>query len=216
MISIRNVLQISKVNLRIAFRNNILFSIVLLIVAPIIFSITNLDFPMAAKICEQFIIMIGVVILVPIFTPEEDGNIKETINAKAISPILVYIIRILISVILLVSLIALFVNILIYLGGTFTSGRLIMGTFISALFLGGLGLFVASLTENVSIGYMIPIVYFVFDIMTKGKYTKNFCIFSLMNNSFKERYYLLVAAVVLIILSLLVYWVKTSRGVANI
>ncbi|MBW9153716.1 ABC transporter permease [Clostridium estertheticum] len=212
MISIRNILQISKVNLRIAFQNNILFSIAILISTPIIFSITNLDFSMAAKICEQFIVMIGVVILVPIFTPEEDGNIKETINAKAISFVFVYIIRILIAVILLLSLIALFVNILICLGGTFTSGRLIMGTFVSALFLGGLGLFVASLTENVSIGYMIPIVYFVFDIMTKGIYTKNLFLFSLMNNSFKEKYYLLVAAVVLIILSLLVYWVKNSKA----
>ncbi|MBU3175227.1 ABC transporter permease [Clostridium estertheticum] len=211
MISIRNILQISKVNLRIAFQNNILFSIVLLISTPIIFSITNLDFSMAAKICEQFIVIIGVVILVPIFTPEEDENIKETVNAKAISPIFVYMIRILLSVILLVSLIALFVNILIYLGGTFTSGRLIMGTFVSALFLGGLGLFVASLTENVSIGYMIPIVYFVFNIMTKGIYTKNLFLFSLMNNSFKEKYYLLVAAVVLIISSLFVYWVKNSK-----
>ncbi|MBX4261882.1 ABC transporter permease [Clostridium estertheticum] len=212
MIGILNVLQISKVNLRIAFRNNILFSIAILISTPIIFSITNLDFSMAAKICEQFTVMIGVVILVPIFTPEEDRNIKETINAKAISPMFVYIIRILIAVILIISLIALFVNILIYLGGTFTSGRLIMGTFVSALFLGGLGLFVASLTENISIGYMIPIVYFVFDIMTKGKYTKNLFLFSLMNNSFKEKYYLLIAAVVLIILSLLVYWVKNSKA----
>jgi len=167
---------------------------------------------MAARICEQFVVIIGVVILVPIFTPEEDENIKETINAKSISPILVYIIRILISIILLISLIALFVNILIYFGGTFTSGRLIMGTFVSALFLGGLGLFVATLTENVSIGYMIPIVYFVFDIMTKGKYTKNLFLFSLMNNSIKEKYYLFLAAVVLIILSLLVYWVKNSNS----
>ncbi|MPQ31871.1 ABC transporter permease [Clostridium estertheticum] len=170
-----------------------------------------MDFSMAAIICEQFTVMIGVVIIVPIFTPEENNNIKETVNAKAISSIFVYIIRILLSVILLVSLIALFVNILIYLGGTVTSGRLIMGTFVSALFLGGLGLFVASLTENISIGYMIPIVYFVLDIMTKGKYTKNLFLFSLMNNSFKEKYYLLVAAVVLIISSLLVYWVKNSK-----
>jgi len=163
---------------------------------------------MAARICEQFVAIIGVVILVPIFTTEEDENIKETINAKVISPIFVYIIRILISIILIVSIIALFVNTLIYLDGTFTSGRLIMGTVSSALFLGGLGLFVASLTQNVGIGYMISIVYFVFDMMTKGKYTKNLFLFSLMNNSIKEKYYLFVAAVVLIILSLLVYWIR--------
>jgi len=43
-------------------------------------------------------------------------------------------------------------------------------------------LFIASLTKNAGIGYMISTVYFIFDMMAKGKYTKKMSVYAIRRN----------------------------------
>jgi hypothetical protein len=208
MVGLENTLQLLKVNLKVVFLNNTVLAVLLLALTPIIFSIRSLDYYSAAKICEQFVAIIGVILLVPIFSTEEEKGIRETVEAKFISQVYVYIIRILTAVLILAALINLIVLLFIMCGGTFHPVTLISGTFASAFFLGALGLFIASVSCQLIAGYMVPIVYFIFDLMTKGKYTKDFFLFSLTDNSFKEKYYLLGAAMFITVLSLAVYVIR--------
>jgi hypothetical protein len=210
MISLENTLQLFRVNLKIACRSNILIAVLLLALTPIIFSISNLDFTSAVRICEQFVALIGVIILVPVFSPEEESGIRETVEAKYTSQLYIYIIRIIMAVTAIAALISLGIFILLMYGGSFKAGILLAGTFATALFLGTLGLFAAA-SRQIAAGYMVPIVYFILDMMTKGKYTKNFYLFSLMNNSFREKYHLLGAAVILIVMALLTYVTVRKR-----
>lgn len=188
-----------------------MLSLLLLTFTPIVFSIRNADYIWAARICEQFVVIIGVIILVPLFSPEEEGGIRETVESKYTPQSYVYIIRILTSLLIIVGLITLIVELLILWGGSFNQGALIAGSFATAFFLGALGMFVVSVSGQLMAGYMVPIVYFILDMMTKGKYTKKFFLFSLLKNSFIEKYYLLAAALVLVVMSLLAYIVKKNR-----
>lgn len=176
-----------------------------------IFSISNLDSTIAAKLCEQYISIVGIVLLVPIFSPEEEVGVKETVETRYTSQLYIYVVRIFIAIFMMILLIGLAVFILTICGGIFNAGTLLAGTFATALFLGSLGLFIAAVSRQLTAGYMVPTVYFIMDMMTKGKYTKDFFLFSLINNSFREKYYLFGAAVVFIVASLLAYIIGKRR-----
>ena len=50
------------------------------------------------------------------------------------------------------------------------------GTAAGALFLGGLGMFFYSVTDNAAVGYMVPLVYYMINF-SGDKYVKNFYLF---------------------------------------
>ena len=64
--------------------------------------------------------------------------------------------------------------------------------------MGGLGIFFYGLCDNLVIGYMVPIVYYIAAIGSGQKLLKMFYPFSMMLGSFKEKGVLAFGAVVLI------------------
>lgn len=146
--------------------------------------------------------------LVPIFSLEQSKEIDEIVSSKSLSQIVVQLIRILMSTICIAVLIIGFVNILIYLGGDFPVAEYIIGSFVSAMFIGSLGMFFSNLFNNTIIGYMVSIGYLILNMMTKGKYVGHFFIMSMSQGSFDEKYWLIFGSIMLIIASLLIKPIK--------
>ena len=49
---------------------------------PVLFGITNLDSKAAAVPLEMLISIIGIILLVPIFQPEQDDEVKDIVASK--------------------------------------------------------------------------------------------------------------------------------------
>ncbi len=166
---------------------------------PLIQGVANLDRISTAICLENYVAIIGMVMLVPVFSLEQSKEIDEIVSSKSLSQVIVQFIRILMSIIGIVVLIIGFVNVLIYLGCNFPVVEYITGS---------LGMFFSNLFNNTIIGYMISIGYLILNMMTKGKYVGKFFIMSMSQGSFDEKYWLILGSVVLIIASLLIKPIK--------
>lgn len=196
--SLKRYSEIAKANIRHNFLPQFSLVFLILIFAPIIFGITGLDAKASAVPLEMFVSLIGIILLTPVFAPEQNGEIKDTVESKYITPIAVHCIRILISIVFMAFLIVLFVLIMGW-NGCDVSFKLAYGTFSSALLLGAIGFTAYGISNNIAVGYMLPILYYAVNLSGGNKYLKNFYLFSMTKGSYDEKTWLSVSAVLLLI-----------------
>jgi len=179
-------------------------STVFLIALPFVQGIENLNKISTAICLENFVAIIGIIMIVPIFAPEEPQEIDEIVASKCMPLYKPYLTRIIWAFSCILILVTAFCIILKYNLCVFPFAKYIFGTVISAIFLGSIGLFVSSVAVSTIIGYMASIGYLIINMMTGNKFVSMFYLFSMKNNSFREKYYLLAGSAVLIFLSILI------------
>jgi len=195
MSALSNAAPIIKSNLKNNLFPHLVLTLLLLLLTPVIFSISNLNARAAAGPMEAFVVLSGVLLLTPLYYPEQKDAISETVEAKYISHLKVMFLRFLTAWILTALVIVVFAGIMHYCGSTII-GKLILGTFASAVFLGGLGMLASGISKNIAVGYMIPIIYYTFNFAIGSK-LGNFYLFSLMRDSFSEKPWLMAGSIVL-------------------
>ncbi len=105
--------------------------------------------------------------------------------------------RLLGNVLILAVLLWLYVWMLMHNGCEFPAAKYFLGTLAEMLFLGGLGLFFYGLCDNLVIGYMAPMVYFIAAIGGGEKWLRMFYPFSMARGSYGEKIWLAVGAALL-------------------
>lgn len=201
---IENYLNLIVINLKLNTLAYLLFSIVFLCILPIVQGVSNLNKTATALCLENFVAIIGIILLVPIFSPEESKEIDEVVSSKSISTFKPYAVRTVLASISILVLVSGFCTMLRYNSCIFPFIPYIFGTFISAIFLGSIGMFASSLLGSTIVGYMTSIWYLIINMMTGNKYVGDFYILSMKNNSFNEKYHLLFGCVVFIALSIII------------
>lgn len=191
-------LQIEKVNLKYHIPLHILISVLMLLVSPLLMGVANLGAQDTAKVLEMYAALIGIVLLPPVFLPEQDHDIRDLVYTKYVNGAVVYLIRLFGNVLLLAVLLGLYVGLLKYQGCEFPEVKYFFGTLAQMLFMGGLGIFFYGLCDNLVIGYMVPIVYYIAAIGSGQKLLKMFYPFSMMIGSYKEKVLLAAGAAALI------------------
>ncbi|GAA0123253.1 MAG: hypothetical protein KID00_05925 [Clostridium argentinense] len=86
--------------------------------------------------------------------------------------------------------------------------KYMLGTFLSAVFLGSVGLCSSSISGSTILGYMTSISYLILNMVTKNKYVGNFYVLSMKNGSFDEKYWLLGGSIVLVLIVVIAKWLK--------
>lgn len=200
---VENYLSLIVINLKLNTLIYLLFSMVFLCILPLVQGISNLSKTTTAYCLENFVAIIGIILLVPIFAPEESKEIDEIVASKSMSTFKPYAVRTVLAAVSILVLVICFCIILRYNSCIFPVVPYIFGTFISALFLGSIGMFASSLSANTIIGYMTSIGYLIINMMTGNKYVGKFYVLSMRNNSFDEKYYLLFGCAVFIALSII-------------
>lgn len=196
------VWQIAKVNLKYYFLPLFLLSVIIILLTPVLYGTTNLDRKAAAVPLEMFVSMIGMILLVPVFHPEQDDEINDVIASKYIDSIYVYFIRIACSVMGIILLVLVFALFMLG-GGCEITVPLIGGTIADAMFLGGMGLLTAALTANLPVSYMIPLLYYILGITMKSKLGK-INLFAMMNGNHEPDVWLFGTGILFIVLSVLI------------
>lgn len=206
---ISQILKIAKVNIRHNFLKLLFISLIIIFLTPILFGTANLDATAVSVPLEMLVSVIGIVFFVPIFQPEHDSGISETVSAKYTDATCVYLIRLLYSIVATVILISLFCLFLFFRGCEITF-HVIFGTVADALILGATGLFAASLTDNLPVSIMMSILYYIMSISLKQK-LKIFNLFSMMYGDYEPNIYLFSVAIILFALSVIIKNLKSKK-----
>lgn len=199
------LLSIIKYNFKHNALPGILLTIAILLFTPVIFGITAQDMQASAYPLEIALPFIGVVLLTSIFSTENDVSILDTVRSKEIPYIFVCILRIIISFIFITVSILGFVILMSILECEVT-GIHALASIANAIFLGGLGILGSAITNNIVIGYMIPVLYYVVDMM--GGIEK-FTLFSMMREGIiKDKLMFFIFGIIFIILSIIIKQIK--------
>lgn len=200
--------QVERVNLKHNILLHILVCVLLLWLSPLLMGVANLGQQDTAKVLEMYVALIGIVMLVPIFLPEQNQDIRDLVYTKYMKSQLIYTLRILGNVLILMIFLAFYIVMLKKNSCEFPVVKYYFGTLAEMLFLGGMGLFFYGLTDNLVIGYMIPIFYYIVAIGSGAKYLKLFYPFSMVIDSYDEKVWLFLAGVVLIASGI---WLRCRR-----
>lgn len=190
-------------NLKILRNRNLYIALALPILAPLFFSFRMITPMEMAKICELYLSFFGIVLFGSILDYESNG-IGEVTYCKKFGQAKVFMTRFII--LSLISLIAV-TSILVlgkFGGGTFEFGKFLYGTMVNITYLGIFAITLYNISENLAITYMISFSYVLFEYCTKGKYTKDFYILSMMKGDFTPKDNLFWLLICLIILNILI------------
>ncbi len=145
---------------------------------------------------ERYFALNGALLFTPLFFPEQNPDIREMVESKRTGASYTLILRILQSAVLLLLLTGAFLGAMAACGCTFYAGKMLFGTFCSALFLGALGFSVCAFSGNLVAGYLVCAGYFMLNFFAGDK-LGNFYLFSLSAGSLEEKYWLLAGSVLL-------------------
>lgn len=193
-------LEIAKKNLRHNSLLSIAAAVMLCLLTPLLIGTANLDLNSAAMPLEMFVSLIGIVLLTPVFQPEQNEEIHDLVCSKYCNIGKVYLIRTLYSVVAVILLICLF-TVYMQTQGSDVTIILVFGTVANATFLGSMGMLTSALTGNTVIGYMPPFLYYALNI-GMGPKLGSFYLFSMTVGNFRAKIWLLAAGVLMIMVSL--------------
>lgn len=160
----RRYLKIAVYNLRFNLSAYIAAALGVLALTPVLFSVTALDSMTAALPLELALPFVGVAALTPIYSPEQESGLRSVIASRQTPYIAICLIRVLLSLLTIFICINGFVFAMALLESdvTFVHG---LASCSNAIFLGGLGILASALSANIIIGYMLPLLYYVLDLM---------------------------------------------------
>lgn len=190
--------QIEKINLKYHVFIHVLVCAALLGLSPFLMGVKNLTAVDTAKVLERYAALIGIIMLPPIFLPEQDKDIRELVYAKYMEASHVYLVRLAGNILILAVFLGIYIFALKNNQCEFPTFKYYFGVFAEALFFGGLGLFLYGVSDNLIIGYMAPMVYYVAAMGGGDKYLKMFYPFSMAMGRYGEKICLFIAAVILI------------------
>ncbi len=185
---------------------HIALSALVLLLTPVLFGISQLSALEAAMPLEGFVALIGILLLTPVFLPEQSPETEELVSSKYVSSSIVYGIRVLYSLGILVLFILVFA---VYMRekGCDISVALVCGTIADGIFLGGLGMVTSSLTGNTVTGYMVPVMYYAISFGGGDRLGKYY-LFSMTKGDYAGKPWMFAVGMVMIGAALLVRKVK--------
>lgn len=178
-------------------------SLLLLCLSPLVLGIQNLPGQDTAKVLEMYVALLGIILLPPIFLPEQNSDLRDLIRSKYTNITAIYSIRAIEAILVLGILLGSYMGILCLNGCEMNPLQHFAGTLSEMIFMGGLGVLFYSLFDNLIAGYMIPIFYYITAMGSGQKYLKIFYPFSMSIGSYSEKWWLLAGGLVMITLGIL-------------
>lgn len=195
-------LKIAKVNLKFNLLPHIIAAICLCLISPLIMGVKNLDSINTAKVLDVYISLLGIILLIPIFIPDQDRDIRDLIRSKKESIAVNYLIRITEAVVFLILIVFSFLLYLKIGNCIFDFSKYFYGAVSTCVFLGGLGIFAYSIVDNIAVGYMIPILYYILCYGAGKKYLGKFYLFSMLQGNTMDKKYLLISGILMIVVGI--------------
>lgn len=163
----KKLVYITGKNLKYGLAAHLIIALLLCLMVPVIFGLNHLDRNMAAIPLERIVILTGILIMVPIFMPEQDRPLFDIMYTKMTPPAYVYAVRAVYSAIVVLLIPAVFTVVMYLLHSAVTLTHY-LGTVSSAFFLGSIGALTLAVTNNTAAAYMIPVICYVICLATRS------------------------------------------------
>ena len=192
--------NILKVNLRRQYPWPALTAVVLLVLTKLMFNINALEGSAVAQPLEMLAIWIGPALLVTVFLPEQNPEIRDVVRARRTSYLQVCLLRILYASLTVIVLTLLFTGIMKAAESQILPYH-IWGSICSALLLGAVGLAAAGISGNAAGGFMVCMLYYLASY-GMGRKLGVFSLFSMSKGQMSGKGWQLLTAVVLVVAAL--------------
>lgn len=206
---LEKALNLTRYNFKILLNINVAAAFAYILITPAVLSYRYLNFYDMAKIGENYCALVGIILFVYLGNFEDANDLNGITYTRSTKHINIFLLRLIMMTTLTVLLIGLPILFARLHGGNFDSTRILFGVLISALFLGMLGLTVSNITNNMVAGYMVSFGYYIFEFITKGKYTGDFYLMSLLKNSFSEKIHILWIIGAMIIINIIIEYKRS-------
>ena len=167
------------------------------LLTPVIFGVSRLDELLAAQPLEFFLPLMGAILMPAVFMPEQNESIREVVRSKKTPYLGVCFMRLLCGAIVITALTGAFVLYMNSMDSVVTM-RLFAGSLASTFALGAAGFFASAVSDNVIVGYMTAVIYYICNFGLKDKLGV-FFLFSMTTGSFEEQKWLCILSVVLVV-----------------
>ncbi len=207
-------LKIAEVNWKHNLFPHVLLAAALLLAAPLVMGIKNLDEPQVARIIDFYLCFQGVLLLIPLYMPDGSREIRDLAASKKMSITIVRLIRLVEAYAITVLFLFLFLCALRQGGCSFQFGRCFYAALSNCAAMGGLGLFFYSITDSIIVAYMAPIIYYVASMGAGKKYMGKFWLMSFVGSdellSVANKGYIFAAGLILTAASLFLKWKRRT------
>lgn len=201
--SMKGFWGILKANFQLSIQNNILPAIFYLLIIPVLRGIENLDEVHSAECLERSVILIGILLIVPLYAAEQEEAVWDVVFTRKIPQWMILLIRLIMAVIMLVLLTGIFAKIMRMKNCTFPYVGYVIGTVISEMALGSAGFFAAVLSDSAAAGYLVSIGYFLFNDLGILSDDHVVYLFSMGTGNFITKIWLLGISILLIVVTLI-------------
>lgn len=194
--------NISYVYLRYQYFPFLLGGGVVFLCLPLIVSFKNLELEQSAQLIDKLYSLIGLVMMIPLFSPDVDKGALAVIYTRRQSYLGILFNRLVIELISVSIILLLFLVRLNSSQSVVSFGSFFFAGLANVLFLGGIGLIFSSLFDQLVLALMVPLLYYVANI-GGSKYFGHFYLFSLANQDLVSKSWLALVGMLLIGISLL-------------
>lgn len=155
----KQLLSVAAINLRANSLPHLALAALMTGLAPVLIGISGLNAQAAAQPLEMYASLIGIVLLTPIFMPEQDERIADAVAAKAFPHLATCLLRACYSLAVLALLLGMLTYYMKWQGSEvgYTHAA---GGFASAVMLGAIGMIGAAIARNAVVGYMAAAAYY--------------------------------------------------------
>lgn len=189
-------------NIKIISFNIIALALVYIGAIYLMVNINSLSEDSIIFIGEQFLSPIGIGMFVRIGLIENEYKVGEMVYLKSYSYWKTIFYRIIIVSIQLFLILAIAFIPVKFIVTDFKIINILLGTYITSFYLGAIGMTIGYITKEISIGILVPFIYYFFEMFSKGKLTKGLYLFGMIVGDYTSKLKLFSIAVVITIIFL--------------
>lgn len=166
--TLENLRRCLAINLKINSFWHIMAMALLTALTPVVFGLSSLTREYAAQPLEMYLVLAGIILMTPVFMPEQDKNIRDTVRVRQMSYLGICIMRT-VYLALLTVIPYVVITVIMHYNESAVTLNMMLGGIATAWFLGSIGLAAAGISENVLAGYMTSLIYYVLNFFGKDK-----------------------------------------------
>lgn len=160
---------------------------------------------------EQLISPIGIVMFVRTALIEDEYGVSEMVYSKVYPYWRIILYRIVITSIQLFLVLSIIFLPLKIVRADFHITNILFGSYTTALYLGVIGMILGYMTKEISIGILVPFLYYFFEMFSKGRFTKNLYLFGMGRGNYISKIKLFSIATIAIIVFLFIIKKEISK-----
>ena len=198
---------------KVELKHNTLFTIItslfIIAICFVVFGIDNLDVLMANYAIERFLPLMGIISISSTYYPEQLSPIKDLLKLRDNALCRIYVVRSIIRFIIFAVITYIYVQLIYTPTNVYTLHQAWLHSMSIGLFVGGFGLLLFSITNNIVISYLVTIIYMFLQWFIKKDVLGFFYLYNLDSLSVTKIMILFLTGLFLVIISIPL-WNKRS------